>query len=842
MARKPIQPDIVKLTKSRTKVAEARTLISAVQNPTKRSQDLVDHLQRERANAYNKTVNLSGRDIAPLPVERLVDGGKVLQEGINWDRRLSCKGDLERFGKTYMPNVFYFDTSKDQKKAVKKIETVFLYNDMFALAMPRGGGKTAWCRAGLLWGTAYGYKTFAYFVGSTDPKAVQTLSFIKMYWYSNPLLRQDFPEIAYPVYKLENRHHLANGQLFYGRPSYIHWGSDTLRYPCLLLPEHVAQTYYDYDPSSLAYFKEEGQNTKRVWHEPYPDNEVIRELPPKNKLPLGLYTTAACGTMFATAGIDGSIRGEAEVHPIFLEQPRPDVVLLDDVQKDQKADSPAQCDKLLRLIEGAVTGLSRPGEHISALFPCTVIREGDVADTILDPTKKPEWRGERCAMVLSWPPGITDFEITNDTPSAELWNKYAELRKESLRVYEDLRLCKALYEANREVMDLNFECSWLERYTKAGKDVKEGNVELSANQHAMNLRLALGPMFAPEYQNRGRKLSTEGEIMITAGALTERTSGLERGECGADYEIVTAFIDVQNEMLFWGIVGMNNDYTGSVLDYGHWPPVNSAYFTKSQTESWSMMTRSFFKVYPEYADKAVVNNRGKARAPLEAKIYYALSRLVPQLLAREFVRQDQHKKVMKIDKLAIDTRWGQASEAIKRYIRESGIRELVPYYGQSLPPTHRQFEEYERRTGWLFEDQRHPDVREAKWCIKPNADGMFYMASDVDRMKDFLFARLSTPAGAAGSLTLFNAPAEQHQMFADQICNSEYPEPLIARGKLKNQWKEREGQNQDNEGLDILCGCLALASLQGASLKTRDGEVVTIRRKLSEVRDRKRAV
>ena len=54
-------------------------------------------------------------------------------------------------------------------------------------------------------------------------------------------------------------------------------------------------------------------------------------------------------------------------------------------------------------------------------MPCTVIRPGDMADSILDRDRHPEWNGERTRMVDSFP--------TNET----LWERYAEIRSEGLR-------------------------------------------------------------------------------------------------------------------------------------------------------------------------------------------------------------------------------------------------------------------------------------------------------------------------------------------------------------------------------------------------------------------------
>jgi len=752
--------------------------------------------KRERSNIYKARVSASARDIAPLPVEE-----------INWKRRNACKDDLQRFCETYLSPVFYLGWSEDQKRCIKTIQTVFIDGGMFALAMPRGGGKTALARASMLWGTSYGIRRFPFFIGSHHNKALQTLDFIKTYWFRSTLLQQDFPEIGYPFKRLENRFQLAKGQLYLGEPTHIEWGSESLRYPCLLLPEEDAEPYLKNAPDFLQYLEE-----------------------------FQSFIPRSAGTIITTAGIEGSIRGEAEVHPILLEQPRPDVVLLDDIQKDQRAESPAACEKTIRLIDGAVAGLAGPGETIAAIMPMTVIREGDVSDTYLDQTQKPEWRGERCSMVIRWPEGITDNDISLDSKAGRLWNQYGEERKQSLRLYKDIRLATKFYKKNRREMDKGFDVSWEQRFN--------GKTELSAQQHSMNLRFMNPLTFVAEYQNKPRRFGEDGLVsMLTADQLSEKTVDLERGHIPADCSILAGFIDIQDEILFWAVLAAERNFNGYVIDYGTFPEINSLYFHKHQTQSWGLLTREFFKAYPDQRNKAVKSSKGKIQAPFEAKIYHALTQGTNYLLSKDFIREDGHQTPERIPKIAIDTRWGKASETIKRFIRESGRKELLPYYGQPMPPTRKQFEEFTRTRGWLFEDQVHPEVKEVSWVFKPDQMGQYHLTADVNRVKTFLHSRLSSPLGAPGSFALFKAPPEVHSMFGNHVCESEYPETVQARGLVKDCWQEREGR-PDNDWLDCLVGCCVVASLQGACIRS-DGKAKpkttrAPRRKLSQIYANKR--
>lgn len=805
--------------------------------PAKMTDKEAGEAHKESSLRRQRKIDQAARDIAGEEWE-------VLLEGINWERRLATHRSLQRFSEVYIPGTFYLGWSEDQLRCVKKTETVFIGDGMFALAMPRGGGKTAIVRSGITWGTLHGWKRFPFNVGSTDTKSLQTLEAVKTFLYGSPLLLQDFPEICFPVRKTENRFHGTKGQTFRGVNTYIEWGAKSVRFPCLILSPKEAEIFLNPRIGGKLRSWKEGEEPVV----PFEDGFIPRP----------------AGANIATAGITGSIRGEAETHPLTLEQPRPDVVVIDDVQKDQTAESPEQVKKLVMTIDGAVTGLAGPGGHVSVIMPCTVTREGDCSDHYLDTMKKPEYRGERCQLVSSWPEGITDTQISLETKAGKCWNTYIEVRRQAYRDFEhhsrDCEHCRdnlldpcqegkriqysstEYYLENRSIMDEGFVVTWEERYGNPDRQ-PDGSVkrkdwkEISAQQHAMNLRMKSPETFPAEYQNRGRKLTEEGEILITAGQLAEKAIATPRGCVPVDAQFLSAFLDLQNEIFFYAVLAVSHDFTGTVVQYGTYPEISTRYFTKNQTEGWGLLTREFFARYPEHKHKAVKTESGRVRAPLEAKIYHALSVAVPTLLNMKFEKQDEHLTKMSIGKLAIDTRWGQASDVTKRFIRESGLRNVIPYYGQSFPPTNKQLEEYQRTgayKGWLFEDQIHPNLKDPKWVIRPNPDGQWYMQADVDRLKDFLFARLASPMGSPGSISLHEGTADLHELFSDHICRSEYPEPINARGMTKNKWREREGAF-DNDWLDCLAGCCAVSSIQGACLRT-GGEPVGMgtRKKISD--------
>src|SRR5262249_19589430 len=146
------------------------------------------------------------------------------------------------------------------------------------------------------------------------------------------------------------------------------------------------------------------------------------------------------------------------------------------------------------ILAGDILGMAGPGQKIAGLLCCTVIRPDDMADNILDRKQHPEWAGERTKMVYSFP---TD---------EKLWGRYAELRAESLRKDGDGHEATDFYREHRQAMDAGALVAWPERFNPD---------ELSALQHAMNLKLRDEAAFFAEYQNEPLP-----EVAVDANELT----------------------------------------------------------------------------------------------------------------------------------------------------------------------------------------------------------------------------------------------------------------------------------------------------------------------------------
>ena len=85
---------------------------------------------KNRARARNAALSLAGRDIGEIP------------DVVNPLRKARATSDFRFFCESYFPFTFHLAWSPDHLKVISKIEQAVLHGGLFAMAMPRGSGKT----------------------------------------------------------------------------------------------------------------------------------------------------------------------------------------------------------------------------------------------------------------------------------------------------------------------------------------------------------------------------------------------------------------------------------------------------------------------------------------------------------------------------------------------------------------------------------------------------------------------------------------------------------------------------------------------------------------------------
>lgn len=308
----------------------------------KHRQELYER-HRQRMRERSRAASLAGRDISPIPA--VVDP----------ESREKARTSLAFFCKHYHPKRYSRPWSKDHLVILEKMQTAIVEGGRFAIAMPRGSGKTTLCEDACEWALLFGYHRFVLFVGATASAACDSFNSIKADLDSNELIIADFPEICYPIEELQGAANRAGGQ-------------------------HVA-----------------GAHTNIVWN----NDLVVLPTTPNNP---------ASGAVLRYAGIEGRIRGMKLKNKATGENLRPTLCVVDDPQTDESARSDDQIKKRLDNIFKAILNLPGPGESITVFCPCTVIERNDLADRLLDRKLNPAWRGERKKALYCWP---DDMELWN---------------------------------------------------------------------------------------------------------------------------------------------------------------------------------------------------------------------------------------------------------------------------------------------------------------------------------------------------------------------------------------------------------------------------------------------
>jgi len=352
----------------------------------------------------------------------------------------------------------------------------------------------------------------------------------------------------------------------------------------------------------------------------------------------------------------------------------------------------------------------------------------------------------------------------------------------------------AFYRDHREAMDEGSIIAWPERFN---------HDELSAIQHAMNLKLQDEAAFFAEYQNEPLPAETASDDELTADQIAGKFNRMERGEVPVGCNHITTFIDVQANVLFWLVAAWEDDFTGYVLDYGTFPDQKRAYFT--------------------LRDARLTLAAATTTGGLEGAIYAGLERLTAELLGKAWRRDDGAD--LRVERCLIDANWGTSTDVVYQFCRQSAHAGIVlPSHGRFVGASSQPFSDYKKRPG---------DRVGFNWRM-PNVQGkraVRHALFDTNFWKSFVHARLAVAMGEKGCLSLFGDKADSHRLLAEHLT-AEYRIKTEGRGRTVDEWKMRP-ERSDNHWLDCLVGAAVAASIQGAVLFGTDGRAPAKRERVS---------
>jgi hypothetical protein len=307
---------------------------------------------RERMAERSREQSAARREIGPLPAVK------------NPERRAKALTSLESFESTYLSHIFTDPLAQRHKNACARLQEVAEVGGKYALAMPRGDGKTQHGAAAMLFAACKGLRQYIVLIGATGKGAEEVRACVKGELETNELLLEDFPEICYPIRCIEGITLRTKGQTLDGKATKMQWSEDRIVLPTVA----------------------------------------------------GSVSSGIC---LEAQGIEGRLRGMSFKRPDGTVA-RPDFVILDDPQTDESARAPSQCLKRMSLIRGTIENLGSHKRDIAVVALVTVICEGDVSDELLNRDKSPEYRGERYPLVESMPKRLDLWERYREIQREEM--------------------------------------------------------------------------------------------------------------------------------------------------------------------------------------------------------------------------------------------------------------------------------------------------------------------------------------------------------------------------------------------------------------------------------------
>ena len=488
------------------------------------------------------------------------------------------------------------------------------------------------------------------------------------------------------------------------------------------------------------------------------------------------------GAAISTVGITGNIRGE-QFTTMEGEIRRPDLLLGDDLQTKESAKSPPQTQERYEIVMGDALGMEGPDGKIAAMISGTVIYENDLMERLLDRDRTPICHGTRYKLVYKWP----------DKRAQIHWDRYRSIYEDELR-RDDFKLAKSTGYIKRHYKEMHrdTEVGWIHRYDK--------KCEISALQHAFHLRWKDEPTFFSEYQNNPAEAAAELPFELDPATLELRYTGLAHNEAPLEAERLTAFVDVQGDVLWYMVTAFSMAGRGSIIDYGTWPDQKRSYFTK--------------------AHLPITLQQALGTEDRNSAIYGGLSKLLggPEdegLFDRVWQREDGSP--IRLDNAGIDMGWGYSTSTIRRWCRESKhVGRVHPMKGTAIDVNQRP---------WSDWDHKKTD-RLGVHCKLQKAPKGFRVGEflvDTNWWKTWVAERLTNPIGSDSSISLFYS--ENHKMIAEHFSAET---PHLKKGRAGNElivWTQ--SATRDNDLFDCLVGTSVLASVLGVRIDASDSKAET---------------
>ena len=261
-------------------------------------------------------------------------------------------------------------------------------------------------------------------------------------------------------------------------------------------------------------------------------------------------------------------------------------------------------------------------------------------------------------------------------------------------------------------------------------------------------------------------------------SLAARALTLPRGVVPLSHQTLTAFIDVQQNLLYWLVCSWGESFGGHIVAYGTYPDQASTFFeAKNAKKTLALASKS-----AEFG--------GALAAGLES-----LSQII---LGKEWSREDSVP--MRVRQVCIDANWQQSTEVVRTFCRRSVFAaSLLPTHGKGIGAS----------GGSLTEKKGRGEKLGLNWVQRQTSTNQRYGVYDTNYWKTFCAARLRLALGDPEAITLH---AGEHDMLVEHLT-SEFPVRTEARGRVVDEWKL--DMRRENHWWDCLVGSAVAANMSG---------------------------
>jgi hypothetical protein len=425
----------------------------------------------------------------------------------NIERRLECLDDPILFLQTYFAETFSQPFTDDRKAMLLSIVDAARYGGDFAIAGPRGEGKTRIAIYGAVYLMVANLSTFPIVIGKSQSKAQNELKTIKERLQQSELFIADFPEIGVLFEAIGGWSSRARMQTVGGKYTNISIAADHLVFPTI---------------------------TRSMLPDGWGNGVDI----------------LANGQVFSCLGIDGPIRGTNH------RDKRPTLAILDDIESKESANSDTVIESNEQIIEKDIGGLGQSGKRVSRVMLCTTQNRKCIAYKYTDRTQKPSWNGQRFRKMVVRPDRL------------DMWDHYIELRINKSHDDPDARESFRYYRDNRAAMDAGCEIS--NPYSFDDRLHSDGEpLELSSIQGYFNRIADFGEeAVATEDDNDPPEQIGPQGSGLTASLVGSRISGLDRLQVPANTMKITVGIDVGKYSCHYVVTAWIKGGGGVIADYG----------------------------------------------------------------------------------------------------------------------------------------------------------------------------------------------------------------------------------------------------------------------------------